>query len=171
MKLFDICYGISELPDGAEVIYRKACKAVVRRDNKVLLIHTNKGDYKFPGGGYEKGEDSRECLSRELMEETGYRLVNVGELLGCVVEQNPDKFEPEKYFSMKSEYYSVEIDEFNQENQKLDEYEKEQKFKPVFENIDEAIRNNQEVLRSIGREQNPWVRRETEVLSYLAKMK
>ncbi len=170
MMKFEIFYGILKLPEGAEVIYRKSVKAVVKKGRKILLIHTNKGDYKFPGGGYEDGEDLRECLSREMLEETGYRLTQVGDLLGNVLEQNSDKFESRKYFSMKSEYYNVEINESIQKKQNLDQYEKEQNFIPVFVEIEEAIQNNQNILKDTDREQNPWVKRETDVLNYLEQI-
>lgn len=169
MEIFNINYGIKKLPDNAEVISRKACKAVIRKNNEILLIHTNKGDYKFPGGGYKNGESLKECLFREIMEETGYKLVNIGDLLGYVIEQNHDKYEPEKYFTMESEYYSVEIDDSRQDLQNLDDYEKDLNFKPVFIDINKAIQNNQNILKDNNKDQNPWVKRETEVLYNLIK--
>lgn len=48
MQEFEICYGLSELPSNAVVTYRKAAKAVIEKDGKLLLIYTNQGDYKFP---------------------------------------------------------------------------------------------------------------------------
>jgi len=33
------------------------------------------GEYKFPGGGIERNETHAEALIREVMEETGYRLL------------------------------------------------------------------------------------------------
>ena len=43
MQEFEICYGLSELPSNAVVTYRKAAKAVIEKDGKLLLIYTNQG--------------------------------------------------------------------------------------------------------------------------------
>lgn len=43
-------------------------------EGRVLLVHERIGDFeftKFPGGGLELGEGTRDCLVREFMEETG----------------------------------------------------------------------------------------------------
>lgn len=61
---------------------RITCRAVVYQDNQFLL---QRGDdekfWNLPGGGYEKSDSStRECLKREMMEETGVD-VDVGRLL------------------------------------------------------------------------------------------
>ena len=51
-------------------------------DNKRILVSDEfiRGDYftKFPGGGLELGEGTRDCLKREFKEETGLD-VTVGE--------------------------------------------------------------------------------------------
>ena len=107
-------------------------RSVIEKDGKLLLIYTNQGDYKFPGGGYKNSENAAECIVREMLEETGYQVEKVGKLFGIVLEQKVDDFEPGTYFSMKSEYYSVTIDENNKQKQNLDDYEKEQEFRPVF---------------------------------------
>lgn len=167
MKEFQLCYGIKELPNGSEVIKRKAAKAVIVKENKVLLIITNKGDFKFPGGGYKDGEDYKACLIREMMEETGYQLLSVGRRLGTVLEQSLDQYGESEYFSMMSEYFQVEIDDQVQSEQNLDEYEEKQKFTPVFINIFKAIENNKKVMKKLGIKANPWVKRETDVMMYL----
>lgn len=54
---------------------------LIDKSNRVLLSDEFiRGDYftKFPGGGMEFGEGTRECLQREFMEETGLD-VNIGE--------------------------------------------------------------------------------------------
>ena len=93
MQEFEICYGLSELPSNAVVTYRKAAKAVIEKDGKLLLIYTNQGDYKFPGGGYKNSENAAECIVREMLEETGYQVEKVGKLFGIVLEQKVDDFE------------------------------------------------------------------------------
>ena len=52
---------------------RLGCRAIIIKDNKILLSHEkNTGVYLTPGGGLESGESLEECVAREVREETGY---------------------------------------------------------------------------------------------------
>lgn len=135
------------------------------------MILTNKGDYKFPGGGFKDNETVEQCLKRELLEETGYFLVKVGQCIGRVLEQNPDKFEEGSFFSMLSEYYLCTIDGMSQAEQMLDDYEQEQAFRPVFVDVQKAADNNEGLLNGNSGSINQWVKRETEVLKQLLNKK
>jgi 8-oxo-dGTP diphosphatase len=47
---------------------------ILVHDGQVLISHEQIGDFaftKFPGGGLELGEGTKECLAREFKEETG----------------------------------------------------------------------------------------------------
>lgn len=48
-----------------KVNYREAVKAVIIRDNIVLMVNSNKGDYKFPGGGMENGETHEQTVNND----------------------------------------------------------------------------------------------------------
>ena len=55
--------------------------ALLEHNNKVMMIHEpfqNQLIYKFPGGGLEFGEGTRECLIREFKEELNLE-VEIGE--------------------------------------------------------------------------------------------
>lgn len=60
------------LPDDIPVTARTGVRAVIWDNNKLLMMKSNRGNYKFPGGGMEDGEDEQTALKRELLEETGY---------------------------------------------------------------------------------------------------
>ncbi len=52
-------------------------------DGRVLLCRNHRGDWELPGGRPEPGESDRDCLIRELWEETGLA-VRVGRPLGTI---------------------------------------------------------------------------------------
>jgi 8-oxo-dGTP diphosphatase len=49
--------------------------------DKVLIIQNSSGDYFLPGGGIKNNENYLECLEREMLEETGYK-VSLGSYIG-----------------------------------------------------------------------------------------
>ena len=168
---FALKLGLDKLPENADIIERRAVKGIVLRRNQILLIKTNKGDYKIPGGGIKKGETIQDCLKREFREETGYALIDIGEMLGTVQEQNPDKFNPKKYFRMSSEYYLCGIDCGSRVELKLDDYEAEQNFMPEFVDIYEALNTNQNLLKNEQLEAvNSWIEREVAVLNEIVRI-
>lgn len=62
---------------------RNSAKAVIVQDGRLLVIRLEDqyGDaYVFPGGGQEKGEELKDAVARECLEEIG-QAVTVGELL------------------------------------------------------------------------------------------
>ncbi|QZY53461.1 NUDIX hydrolase [Leucobacter tenebrionis] len=79
-----------------------AAYAVVERRGKILLTHWRRGHlhgWTLPGGGLESGEDPRDAVVREVLEETGLE-ARVGKLLGVdsrvmVREEVPEGSDPE----------------------------------------------------------------------------
>jgi 8-oxo-dGTP diphosphatase len=45
---------------------------------KIALIRAHRDQYFLPGGGIEPGESDEQCLRRELLEETGCSIFNIG---------------------------------------------------------------------------------------------
>ncbi|MGK0715364.1 NUDIX hydrolase [Leucobacter sp. W1153] len=81
---------------------RVAAYAVVERRGKILLTHWRRGHlhgWTLPGGGIDHGEDPRDAVVREVLEETGLE-ARVGKLLGVdsrvmVREEVPEGTPPE----------------------------------------------------------------------------
>ena len=166
-EMFEIQLGEKEIPKGMEVIERIAVRGIVWDGNKLLMVQTNKGDYKFPGGGMDSGESYEETLRREIMEETGYQIISIGEKLGQVIHQRVDTYDVSKFFCMKSIYYECTVNMGNRGKQKLDDYENEQEFTPKFVDMDAVMLQNENVQRENNTNMNDWVLRETKVLQFL----
>lgn len=161
---FDHLIGISNTKENQNKIKRKAIRAIIIRDKKLLMVTNNKGDIKFPGGGVEGAESHDETLKREVMEETGYKVSIVVEKIGIVIERRQDHLDEDTIFEMDSHYYQCEITGEAQ-YQSLDDYEEAMDFKPKWVDISEAIELNQTVINNPNR--NPWVERELYVLNQI----
>jgi 8-oxo-dGTP pyrophosphatase MutT (NUDIX family) len=150
-----------------KVNYREAVRAVIIKDNNVLMVNSNKGDYKFPGGGMENGETHEQTAKREVQEETGYIIDKVQEKIGVIIERNIDTYEKGAIFEMTSHYYLCEVTD-KTTFQQLDAYEAELEFCPKWINIDKAIENNEAILKKDDK--NEWVYRENLALKSVRKV-
>ncbi|MCL2440213.1 MAG: NUDIX domain-containing protein [Treponema sp.] len=148
------------------IIFRKAVRAIILKDNKILMVFLGKTkEYKFPGGGVEENENPEEALKREVMEEVGYTVNKVIEKIGVMTEYAIANEGKGNIFKMVSEYYITDI-EVNQNEQKLDNYEKELKYKPYWINIETAYNVNKNIIDNKC-DTTPWIKRETRVLEIL----
>lgn len=165
--IFNYVLGSEDIvKENMKINSRQAIRGVIFKDNNIFMIHTNKGDYKFPGGGIKKGETYEETLKREIKEETGYIVTAVKEKIGVCIERKLDDYEKNSIFQMTSYYYLCEIND-NKTLQELDDYEAELNFQPVWILIDSAIESNEKVLKKGQDDINSWVHRETIVLKKL----
>jgi 8-oxo-dGTP pyrophosphatase MutT (NUDIX family) len=161
---FEQVIGLDKTPDKNKIIHRVAIRAIICEDNQLLMIINNRGDIKFPGGGLELNESHEEAVRREVQEETGYIVRDVGDLIGTVIERRDDKFEKNCIFEMKSYYYSCKVSNKKTE-QSLDDYEAALEFEPKWIDLEEAITINSNVLKEGAK--NSWVNRELYVLQQL----
>lgn len=153
--------GIQKVRDAkTKITTRQAVRAIIIKDNKILMVHTNKGDYKFPGGGIKRSESHEEALRREVTEETGYIVNEMQEEAGTIIQRNPNQFDSTGIFQMTSYYYFCNVKD-NTTHQHLDKYEEEQEFSPIWIGIDEVIAKNEAILTQKNSHINPWVYRET----------
>jgi 8-oxo-dGTP pyrophosphatase MutT (NUDIX family) len=155
--------------DGVDVhgktIERTAVRAVIQRgENLLMILSANVGDYKFPGGGIHAGETHEDALRREVCEECGAELSCIGEEIGAVIEYDHDTETDFDTFKMTSHYYRCEVtDGFGA--QKLDDYEKDLGFTPVWIPVEVALQENKFLLNSEDPPQ--WLRREIFILEHL----
>lgn len=152
-----------------KIIYRNAVRGVILRGSDLLMVYSsNIGDYKFPGGGVEEGESHQQTLARELLEECGAALLSIDSALGAVIEYDFAEEKDCDVFTMTSHYYLCQIgDGFSL--QKLDGYEKELGFMPVWIDVDKAISRNRSLFNL---EKAPeWLKREIIVLEYIQRLR
>lgn len=128
------------------------------------------GDYKFPGGGVEKGENPEIALRREVAEECGMNLTRILRNIGCTVEYAiPLKAEFD-VFKMTSNYYLCEVDLTLEAPQHLDDYEEALGFQPVWVDIDTAIQTNKVILGTEIKSSPQWTSREVFMLEHIQKI-
>jgi 8-oxo-dGTP pyrophosphatase MutT (NUDIX family) len=165
--VFEYVLGIKDINKHRfNVNSRTAVRAVIVKDEKILMVHCNKGDYKFPGGGMHREESHEEALIREVEEETGYIISKVEDKIGVVLERNFDKFRKNCIFEMASYYYLCEVSD-KTTFQRLDDYEERLGFRPVWIDVYDVISQNEKLLKIEKENANPWVYRETLVLNAL----
>lgn len=148
------------LPENGSVFRRTAARGIAFREGKLLAIHTDIGDYKFPGGGVEPEESLEQALGRELLEETGYSLIGGTQLWGIAHERRRGR--TADILEMDSYYFLCQVNDV-QVSQKLDDYEAAEHFTPVWIELDMALRANQNLVDDA----QPWLQREILVMERL----
>jgi 8-oxo-dGTP diphosphatase len=167
MQILTEIYRAEGINTQGKTIHRTAVRAVILRGPELLMVYSsNVGDYKFPGGGVDAGESHPQALARELLEECGASLLSMDGELGAVIEYNFAEEKEYDVFKMASYYYFCQIREgFG--SQKLDGYEKDLGFQPVWINIDEAILLNRSLLETDEIPQ--WLGREIFILEHIKR--
>jgi 8-oxo-dGTP diphosphatase len=155
------------LPRDGLTIRREAVRAVIADGSRFLLIYSREnGDYKFPGGGVGAGEPPEQALIREVREEAGAVVTRVGEQLGQMIEFDRP-VEPElDLFQMTSTYYHCEIAP-GLHPQRLDDYERELGYEPMWIALEEALCHNRALLADAPPGLPRWVQRDTRVMEFL----
>lgn len=111
---------------------RNSARAIIVRDDKVLMMYSQKYSYyKFPGGGIDKGETPEQALVREVLEESGRVVIpdSIREY-GYVPRRQKDAL-TDGIFAQDNYYYFCEVTD-DIMPQKLDDYEHEEGFTPVW---------------------------------------
>ena len=155
-----------DLVKDGRVLYREASRAIITKGNLILLVYSSVNkDYKFPGGGVEKEESTKDAVVREVLEEVGGKIINVESQYAMITTINKETVKKEyDTFHMDSHYFVCEIED-KLVNQNLSKYETILSFIPKWVTIEEAIKANEIVLKN---DKIPlWTFRETQVLKML----
>lgn len=141
---------------------RQAVRALIRQGDLWLMQQNGKGEYKFPGGGIDPGETSEQALVREVMEETGMRLIPGSiQPVGEVIERRRDTYrDPTRIFEQQSCYFLCEAEETG-EPPAMTPAELSWGMHPVWVSLDDAIRDNQLIQTA------HWMVRDTMLMSWL----
>lgn len=136
-----------EVSSNSKIIIRDAARAICIKDNKILLLYTGRyDDYSLPGGGIDNDESKEEGLVRELIEETGANNITKVKAFGIYEEYRPWTRDPGfDVQHMISYCFTCEVDlELGDTN--YESYEINNKMKPLWINIDEAISHNENII-------------------------
>lgn len=146
---------------------RIAARAIIRKDNEILLLYTKHyDDYSFPGGGVDLNEDILEGLKRELKEEIGAVSYKVISELGFIEEYRPYTYDGFECMHMLSYYFECELTGPLQAPQ-LEAYEIKNGMVAKWIDLKEAIDHNEILLRNKPDSMGYSVERETYILKML----
>lgn len=151
------------LPESGSVFRRRAARGIAAEQGMLLLIHTDAGDYKFPGGGVEPGETLEQALAREMLEETGHLLTVNSGLWGVAHERRPGR--TADILEMDSFYFLCRVGG-GEVPLRLDDYEEAEHFRPVWVSLLEALSANRALL---GVRYVPWLDREIRIMEALER--
>jgi 8-oxo-dGTP pyrophosphatase MutT (NUDIX family) len=150
-------------------IRRVAVRAIVFQENKFLMLYsqTNK-DYSFPGGGIESGESNHEALKRELMEECGAEIIAIDRQVAEIIEMDP-AIEPDiAFFIRNTHYFLCRISNYFT-NPVFSTSEKLRNNAIVWVDLEEALYNNQTLMKYNDPSPPRWVRRESFIMEQLSQ--
>lgn len=152
----------------AKSFNRKATRAIVLRGEQILLLYTERyHDYSLPGGGIDDGEAKEAGLVRELKEETGAQNIQNITEFGLYEEFRPWYKDDFDFVHMESYCYVCDIDD-ELLSPEFEDHEIQNGMTPVWINIHEAIRHNEETIKGSDKK-GMSIDRETFLLKLIVK--
>jgi len=125
----------------SRIIKRTSVRAIVKKDERYLMIQSNRGDLLFPGGGIECGETRENAVIRELEEETGYRAKGEIKYIGRVITRRPDRFEADCTYETELLCYTCDVED-ETVDLRLSESEMCYQIQPMWKTIHEISQQN-----------------------------
>ena len=140
---------------------RIAVRGIVFIEGKLLMIESDSGELKLPGGELDDGEDDCQALVREVKEETGYDvIIHTIEPFGEIEEKRLSILEP-KLWHQISRLYFCKVNPTKGQC-KYTENEIKSGFRQVLYSIEDALEKSKEVLEKDGVQ--AWNQREYKTL-------
>jgi ADP-ribose pyrophosphatase YjhB (NUDIX family) len=126
---------------------RIATRAIVLKEDKILLLYTERyDDFTLPGGGVDSGEDILSGFKRELIEETGAKNIRNIKEFGLYEEVRPWNKDNFDIMKMQSYCFSCEIDDqLGATN--FEDYEIKNGMQVVWLKIVDAIKHNEKIIK------------------------
>lgn len=151
------------------VLRRHAARGIVLRDDKLLLLFTERyNDFSLPGGGVDPDEDIQTALKRELEEETGAQNVQVQSHYGFIEEYRPH-WKPEyDLLHMTSHFFVCDVAP-ELADVRMESYEIANGMKPVWVSVSEAMNHNRQVMSRQEKTMGQSIQRETFMLEKIAQ--
>ena len=118
-------------------------KGLIINDKNEILIAKEKNIFEFPGGHLEENETLKDCLKREILEETGISLNNseINNYFFKVIYKNKDYPSIGKNKMCEIYYYIIKTNKTPDLTKlKLTEMEKQNNFSVKFYKLDEIIK-------------------------------
>ena len=148
-------------PPDLDEIYRVAVRWIIFVEGKLLLIESDSGELKLPGGGIEHGEDDCQALVREVKEETGYDVIpDTIEPFGEIEEKRLSVLEDRLWHQISRLYFCKVHPVKGQCN--YSENEIKSGFRQVLYSIEDALEKSKGVLEKDGVQ--TWNQREYKTL-------
>ncbi len=134
-------------PQSPNMFSRQAARAIVLNGQNILMLYTQRyHDYTLPGGGIDEGEDIINGLIRELKEETGAKQISNIKPFGRYDEFRPWYKDNLDTVHMRSFCYTCSVADELGETQ-LESYEISNGMRPVWLNIFDAIKHNEDTIK------------------------
>lgn len=144
-----------------EKIKRTAARAIIFLGDNLLMVENDNHEVKFPGGGVEMNETETNALTREVLEETGYKVIKDSIKAFGSVEEIRLSSSKDKIWNQTNKYYFCKVEDTKTSpNYSLSE--KELNFNVIYISIDDAIKRNERYQKI-----NTINKREYEVLKLL----
>lgn len=150
------------------VLRRQAARGIVLRDDRILLLFTERyNDFSLPGGGVDQNEDIQVALKRELEEETGARNVEVRAHYGFIEEYRPHWKPDYDLMHMTSHFFVCDVAP-ELAAVRMENYEIANGMRPVWIGVEKAMNHNRQVMLRQEKTMGQSIQRETFMLEKIA---
>jgi ADP-ribose pyrophosphatase YjhB (NUDIX family) len=145
---------------------REVVRAIIIHNGLILLMFSAKDQmYGTPGGVMTLNESKLDTLYRELLEEVGASKIKIIEYCGQTDEIRESRSLQGKVLRIVSYYYQIEVLNFISAN--LEEHEEEMGLVPMWTDVNDAIAQNQKILRGLNDPKLNFYNTQTEMLKYI----